>query len=283
MVKPGQTAGREFFKMTGSGNDFIFFDARIDQPGELATADVIRALCARGTGVGADGVVFLEASSEAAFRMKYFNSDGSLASLCGNAALCSVRLGAEIGAAPVEGSLSFESDAGMLRGRMIGGLPEIDMQPVRVVTKDLPMSRVPGERRIGFVLAGVPHLVVLMDTLDDVDVLTRGRALRHDPSLPDGANVNFVAPHGEGWAMRTFERGVEAETLACGTGAVASALLTRLWAGETAAVASSDSTRIMTRSGRTLSVRLLRAADEWIPSLAGEGRLVYKGRLAELP
>lgn len=276
-----EAQGREFFKMTGSGNDFIFFDARHDQAGDLATANVIRALCARGTGVGADGVVFIETSSQAAFRMKYFNSDGSLASLCGNAALCSVRLGTELAAAPPEGSFAFESDAGMLQGRMTNGLPEIDMQPIREVTENVPITRSPGEKRIGFALAGVPHIVVLVDDLEDVDVLTRGRALRHDRSLPGGANVNFVAPSGRDWAMRTFERGVEAETLACGTGAVACALLISLWAGLGRGVTEVGPTNIITRSGRTLSVRISGERSEWVPSLAGEGRLVYKGTLVE--
>ncbi|MFN2397141.1 MAG: diaminopimelate epimerase [Gemmatimonadaceae bacterium] len=280
----GGGRGREFFKMTGSGNDFIFFDARDYHAGDLATGGVIQALCARGSGVGADGVVFIEPSRQAAFRMRYFNSDGSLASLCGNAALCSVRLSAELAAAPPEGSFAFESDAGILHGRITNGLPEIDMQPVREVTEDAPITRLPGERRIGFALAGVPHLVVLVDNLEDVDVLTRGRALRRDPSLPGGggANVNFVAPRGRDWAMRTFERGVEAETLACGTGAVASALLTLLWASGAPGVTGVEPTKILTRSARTLSVRFTGGPGKWSPSLAGEGRLVYRGRLVEL-
>ena len=105
--------GRAFVKMTGSGNDFVFFDARQEAAGELATPRRIAELCARGTGIGADGVVFLEPSAEADFAIRYFNSDGSLASLCGNASLCSTRLAAELGAADPAG-MSFVTGAGVL-------------------------------------------------------------------------------------------------------------------------------------------------------------------------
>src|SRR5918912_3917773 len=95
--------GRPFFKMSGSGNDFVVFDARAEPPGELERVDVIRAMSARGTGIGADGVVFLESSPTADFRMTYYNSDGSRASFCGNAALCCTRLAVELGAGDPSG------------------------------------------------------------------------------------------------------------------------------------------------------------------------------------
>jgi diaminopimelate epimerase len=122
----------------------------------------------------------------------------------------------------------------------------------------------------------VPHLGVRCNDVESVDVVGRGRPLRLDPSLAQGANVNFLSPDGSGgWLIRTYERGVEGETLACGTGAVASAILLAE-AGE-----SESPVRLRTRSGRTLTVRLRRSERGWEPSLSGEARIVFQGRLGE--
>jgi diaminopimelate epimerase len=266
--------GREFFKMSGSGNDFVVFDARKEPAGALESPERIQAICASGTGVGADGVVFLELSRGADFGMRYFNRDGSLASLCGNAALCITRLASELGAASASG-MAFESGAGIIQARLRGGLPEIDLQPVTEVVESFEVPRLPGERRIGFALAGVPHLVVLCDDAELTDVGARGRELRHLPTLSEGANANFVSRRSDAWAMRTFERGVEAETLACGTGAVASAILLSAWG------LAGQEVRLLTRSKRVLTVRLSRDGGSWRPSLSGEGRIVFRGCLGE--
>ncbi|MHB0947676.1 MAG: diaminopimelate epimerase [Gemmatimonadaceae bacterium] len=268
--------GRAFFKMSGSGNDFVFVDARKEPAGELETREAIQRISARGTGVGADGLVFLEPSDEATFRIRYFNSDGSLASLCGNATLCSARLAVELGIAPAA-EFTIETGAGVLAARVVDGEPEIDLAPVRDVRPDAGIPRDPGEQRMGFGEAGVPHLVILDDDVAQVDVVERGRPLRHHPSLRQGANVNFVSRDSDGgWRMRTYERGVEGETLACGTGAVATAVLMDAWG------ISPGGISLRTQSGRTLSVRLRREGDAWLPSLSGEGRLVFEGRFAEV-
>jgi diaminopimelate epimerase len=267
--------GRPFFKMSGSGNDFVVVDARSESAGELRKPATIRRICARATGVGADGIVFLEPSPRLSFRMTYFNSDGSLASLCGNASLCVARLAVELGAVDPAGFV-FDTDAGEVRARLEKGLPEVDLQPVQSVSPEAGMAPAAGELRIGFALAGVPHLVVECEDVTSVDVAGRGAALRHHASLPEGANVNFVAPEPDRWAIRTFERGVEGETLACGTGAVAAAILLAAW-GE-----SGEETTLRTRSGRALDVRLVREGDRWLPSLRGEARIVFEGHLGEL-
>ena len=269
-------AGRAFYKMSGSGNDFIMVDAMREPPGTLADAAMVQALCARGTGVGADGIVFLQPSSAADFRMTYLNSDGSRADLCGNASLCSSRLATELG---IVRSTEFriESDAGILAARVMKGAPEVDLQPVQEVRPRLPFRLEAGELWIGFALAGVPHLVVRVDDVERVELVRRGRPLRLDPSLAQGANVNFVAPDpSSGWRMRTYERGVEGETLACGTGAVASAILL-VESGE-----AESPVKLRSRSGRILSVRLEHRAEAWIPSLSGEARIVFEGRFGEL-
>ena len=269
-------AGRSFYKMSGSGNDFIMVNAMQQPPGSLAEATTVQALCGRGTGIGADGIVFLEPSDAADFRMVYLNSDGSRADLCGNASLCSSRLATELGIVSTT-EFEIQTDAGILRARVREGAPEVDLQPVTELRPKLPFRLDQGERWIGFALVGVPHLSVLCHDVDVVDVLGRGRPLRFEPSLAKGANVNFLSPDDDGsWRIRTYERGVEGETLACGTGAVASAILL------VESGAATSPVRLHTRSARTLTVRLTKAEAGWLPSLSGEARIVFEGRFGEL-
>jgi diaminopimelate epimerase len=184
--------GRRFYKMSGSGNDFVFIDAREESADGLDRPESVRAVCARGTGVGADGVVFLEPSRTAAFRIRYLNSDGSLAALCGNATLCSARLAVELGGADRAG-FAIETDAGILPARLVDGRPEIDLEPVSDVVADDPrVRRGAGETRAGFVVVGVPHVVIRVADVARVDVVGRGGPIRRDPSFRHGANVNFV-------------------------------------------------------------------------------------------
>ena len=269
--------GREFFKMSGSGNDFVFVDTRSEPPGSLAKPEVIGAICSRGTGIGADGICFFEQSTKATARLIYINADGSRADLCGNATLCTARLARELGVVQ-DGEFTIETDSGVLGARFVDGRPEIDLLPVKDVRPDARLPLKAGEGRMGFVLAGVPHLVLTVEDLDSVDVVGRGRPLRRDPSLKAGANVNFVQAAADGsFRYRTYERGVEAETLACGTGAVAIAVLLTDWG------LAKSPVRITTRSGRDLRVRLSGPPESAKPSLSGEARLVYRGQFGELP
>ncbi|MEO5815860.1 MAG: diaminopimelate epimerase [Gemmatimonadaceae bacterium] len=271
--------GRTFYKMSGSGNDFVMVDATREPGEKLLEPATVQAVCARATGIGADGIVLLQPSRVADFRMTYLNSDGSPADLCGNASLCSTRLASELGILKSDAGKEFrmETDAGILSVRLLDESPEVDLQPVSDVRVTLPFRLEPGERWIGYALAGVPHLVVRVDDVSTVDVVGRGRPLRHEASLPNGANVNFVSPDSSGgWRIRTYERGVEGETLACGTGSVATAILLAE-SGE-----AEGRVTLMTRSGRLLKVRLLRSQEGWLPSLAGEARIVFEGRLGEL-
>ena len=269
--------GAAFYKMSGSGNDFIMVDARISSPGPIANPEVIREVCARGTGVGADGVVFLEQSKRAAVKLVYFNADGSRADLCGNATLCTTRLSVELGLADRRG-FEIETDSGLVSARIAGGLPEIDLQPVtEVVPAYTPIAAASGEARIGFAQVGVPHLVVLCDQVETVDVAGRGRLLRNHPSLTAGANVNFVSRRADGgWSVRTYERGVEGETLACGSGAVATAILLVAWGLARSPVS------LKTASKKQLVARVLGRSSDWLGSLQGEAKLVFSGQLGEL-
>lgn len=270
--------GREFYKMSGSGNDFIFVDARTQAPGHLEEADVVRRLCARGTGVGADGIVFLEPSPQAELGMRYLNSDGSVAALCGNATLCAARLHVALGGANTGEVFTIATAAGVLRAQ-VGprGIPKVEMPAVEGLDPAAAVALAAGERRAGFAQVGIPHLVLLCDDIESVDLIGRGRPLRHDPAFSAGTNVDFVAqaPGGR-WFMRTYERGVEGETLACGTGAVASAVLLDTWG------LAAGSTTIVTRSGQELAVSVDRTSGGIRPWLAGEGRIVYRGVLVEV-
>jgi diaminopimelate epimerase len=265
-----------FFKMTGSGNDFVVFSSA--GGAEFEEASAIRALSARGTGVGADGVVFLEKAESGDVRMRYYNSDGGEAALCGNASLCSTRLAVELGMAHA-GGFVLHTAAGALKARIRDGLPEVDLEPVSEVRPD--EQQVPkraGEARLGYARVGVPHVVVEIADIETADVTGRGPELRNHRALqPDGANANFVAKRSDGaFVYRTFERGVEGETLACGTGAVAAAIMLSSW-GE-----SATETTLWTRSGLPLVVTLRRQGSAWLPSLRGEGRIVFEGNLREL-
>jgi diaminopimelate epimerase len=269
--------GQHFYKMTGSGNDFVVFDSTAGAARHLENDEAIRSLSARGTGVGADGVVFLEKSGEGDVRMRYYNSDGSEAALCGNASLCSARLAVELGMAQAGGFL-LHTAAGSLRARIRDNLPEVDLEPVTEVRSDArDLGLKPGERRLGYARVGVPHVVVDVPDVLSADVTGRGPELRHHGSLVDGANVNFVSKRGTGeFAFRTFERGVEAETLACGTGAVATAIILADWGD------SGTETTLWTRSALPLTVSLKRDGGAWLPSLRGEGRIVFEARIRDL-
>jgi diaminopimelate epimerase len=270
--------GRRFYKLSGSGNDFVFVDAREEPAGVLERPETVAAICARATGIGADGIVFVEHPTTPAerFSIRYLNRDGSLALLCGNASLCSVRLAAELGIVREGEEFAFGTGAGPAIGRLTAEGPEIDLQSVTDLAADTSFEPGHGERRIGFAMVGVPHVVVLCDDVAGVDVEGRGRPIRHDSRLVAGANVNFVSRRPDGsWNVRTYERGVEAETLACGTGSVATAALLDRW-GESGAT-----TTIWTRSGLPLRIRFREtSAGVVTPSLGGEGRIVFRGELA---
>ncbi len=269
--------GRRFFKMTGSGNDFVVFADVDGDATDLETTRTIRELSSRGTGVGADGVVFLERAGLGDVRMRYYNSDGSEAALCGNASLCSTRLAVELKMAQA-GGFVLHTAAGSLQARIRDGLPEVDLEAVAEVRPDASSLGVKaGEQRLGYARAGVPHVVIEMAEVESAAVTERGPELRNHPQLSDGANVNFVAKRHDGsWTYRTYERGVEAETLACGTGAVATAILLASW-GE-----AGNETVLWTRSGLPLTVTLRREGSAWLPSLRGEGRIVFEGSLREV-
>ncbi len=268
---------RQFYKMSGSGNDFVFFDMSDGSDPLLENTGAIRALSARGTGVGADGVVFMRPESDSSIAIRYYNSDGSLGELCGNATLCAARLAHEIGLVSAT-EILIKTDAGIVTARMCDGLPEIDLAPVTEVELDArKIPKLEREKHLGFSRVGVPHIVIVDQDVESAEVLRRGSLIRRDKSLKDGANVNFVSRgDDEGWMVRTYERGVESETLACGTGAVATAILLVEWGEAVSPVV------LRTRSGRDLTVTVHREGQRWQPSLKGSADIVFSGNLRDL-
>ncbi|CAN5600519.1 diaminopimelate epimerase [soil metagenome] len=217
-----------FTKMNGAGNDFVMLDNRSASL-SLDTAQIAH-LCDRHRGVGADGVLIVEPPQNGAdFRMRYYNADGGEAEMCGNGARCFGRYASRL-AGGDRPEISFETMAGTIGATFQG-------DNVRIAMSD-PHSYRPAQEievdgrilEVHFLNTGVPHAVVFVDNVEDVDVVRNGAALRyHDAFAPKGTNANFVQVLGPGsLVLRTYERGVEGETLACGTGVCAAAILYHL-------------------------------------------------------
>jgi diaminopimelate epimerase len=214
-----------FMKMSGSGNDFILIDHRKPILEEDRMKEFARKICRRRVSVGADGLILIEKSERADFKWRFFNADGSEAEMCGNGGRCAARFAwlKEIAGS----SLTFETLAGILSAQVSGKRVRLEMTKPYGLKID-EMIVIEGKKQIlSRINTGVPHAVILSEDLDKVDVLRVGRAIRYHPHFaPSGTNVNFVRLEND-WqlSIRTYERGVEDETLACGTGAVASALI----------------------------------------------------------
>ncbi len=256
-----------FTKMSGAGNDFIVIDNRLGQA--TLTHAQIREMCTRRTGIGADGLILLESSETGDFRMNYHNADGFPGSMCGNGGRCTVYFAWSLGLRPAGGRYRFEAGPGRYEAEVTGRESvRLHMLP----PEDFRDGFQAGAWICHFVNTGSPHAVVFTDDVDTVDVFGEGRTIRHRRDLfPEGTNVNFLeVTSGDSISVRTFERGVEDETLACGTGAVASALMSyRL-----GKVASSP-VRVKVRSGDILEVGF--DGDMRDIYLEGPARIVYQG------
>src|SRR5437870_6618004 len=213
-----------FTKMNGAGNDFVMIDNRAGEV-RLQPEQIVE-ICDRHRGVGADGILLLEKGSNGAdFRMRYYNRDGGEAEMCGNGARCFARFANKVANAPEK--ISFQTPAGLIRGELHGELVTLQMSEPKDLRLGIELVANGTKEHIHFINSGVPHVVVPVSKVDDVDVRRRGEAIRrHEMFSPAGANVNFIEKRGmQKIIVRTYERGVEDETLACGTGVVASALI----------------------------------------------------------
>jgi diaminopimelate epimerase len=272
----------DFMKLHGSGNDFIVIDNRDRILPEPDLSELSALVCRRARSIGADGVVLIEApvDSNTDFHWRYFNADGSEGEMCGNGAMCGARFACLIDAAPHE--MAFSTMSGVVRARVDAATGRVELampdtgpvEPARTVTVDgTTYALIP-------IQVGVPHCVLYVDDADAFgsrDELERiGRAIRHSPEFaPAGTNVNVVShAGGNRLRMRTYERGVEAETLACGTGAVASAVVS----AARGMVASP--VEIIASSGMPLVASFdLRENGACTVTLRGQTRIVMTGTL----
>lgn len=303
----GRDGSVPFYKMHGCGNDFVFIDNRIARVPEADMAAWARAVCRPHTGVGADGLVFLELVS-AAWKTRlagaahiakrrvegeestadpgerpdyiwhFYNADGSRAGMCGNASRCAALLAVRIGLAGPGHVLG--TDAGLVRAlvREEDGTAEVELPPVRDVRPAVPLD-VDGKSFVALHAdTGVPHAVIFLDSDDEVkamDVHRVGAAIRYHPRFaPAGVNVNFAALIAPSvLRLRTYERGVEGETLACGTGAAATA-----YCAFRQGLTGPD-VRLVTSGGENLGIRIRSAGDGDRPLLSGKVSMVFTGEL----
>jgi len=267
-----------FFKMNGAGNDFIIIDNR-DLSIDL-DADTIAALCDRNRGIGADGLLAVEPARKGAdFRFRYYNADGGEAEMCGNGARCFGRFTAHLGEIVLK-KVTFETIAGTLAAEMVGEDVRIAMSDPRDLQLDTD-AKVPGlNSNLHFLNTGVPHVVSFLDSpevLDEFDVYNFGAAIRnHAAFAPAGTNANFAAVLAPNHiSIRTFERGVEDETLACGTGMVASALIHHLLTGAPSPI------KVDVEGGDTLEIGFEKTGDQSFNhvTLTGPADFVFEGEI----
>lgn len=265
--------------MDGAGNDFIVLDNRFLHFTNDELATLARRFCPRRTGVGADGLLALEDDPDADFRMRYRNADGSLGTMCGNGARCLARYAAEAGLGTRTGdtvALTFETDGGRYRAEVPDtGDVQLEVPPPNGFSR----ADTAGDETVYRIWTGTEHAVLFVDDAASCELATLGPRLRHDPAfLPTGTNVNVVERMAaDRVRVRTFEKGVEAETLACGTGALASALVSRL----TDSLERTGRQRVAVEMpGGTLTVgfRLVNGMPLDL-TLAGPAQTVYTGTL----
>lgn len=220
----GVKKGIPFSKLNGSGNDFLLVDDRDGvMKGKVLPAFVSK-VCDRSRSIGADGMIFIGRSRRADFRWNFFNADGSSAEMCGNGGRCAARYAFERGIAGR--SMSFETLAGIIRAAVSGRRVKLQMTDPGGLALDRTLTLHGKKIRYSFLDTGVPHVVLFVPRVETIDLIGMGRGIRrHRAFSPKGTNVNFAqVRNGSVW-VRTYERGVEGETLACGTGAVACGIL----------------------------------------------------------
>lgn len=260
-----------FSKYHGAGNDFILVDNRLENfPAEDSL--LIARLCRRRFGIGADGLILLQNSSRADYWMRMFNADGKEVEMCGNGLRCFLQFLKDIGEQKEEYHILVGGD--LFVGSVGKDHVVVQMNPPRNISWNIHLSLESGEIFVHHINTGVPHTVVFVDDVNTIDVEALGREIRWHPVFqPKGTNVNFVSfsPEGE-LHVRTYERGVEGETLACGTGAVASAYAAAKMRGVVCPIP------VRTRSQEILTVR---SNGDGCLELSGQATYVFKGYFSQ--
>ncbi len=265
-----------FVKMVGAGNDFIIIEARKN----FDYAAFARSICARQNGIGADGVLVWDKSVKSDYKMRIINADGSEAEMCGNGARCmAAYIVANMkGVAPL---FSMETLAGEILAEAQHEVARVRLSNPQDYWPNLNITVANQRLEVHYIDTGVPHIVVFVDGLQEVDVNTLGAAIRNHPRFaPRGTNVNFVEHTRDGMiSVRTYERGVEAETLACGTGAVACALISYFHANPKVKIQKGASMKVSTASKEILEITFdldegYKINNVW---LKGSAKLIAKG------
>jgi diaminopimelate epimerase len=265
-----------FMKMSGSGNDFILIDHREPFLKEDGLKDFIRKACRRRISVGADGLILIERSQKADFKWRFYNADGSEAEMCGNGGRCVARFAYFKGIAGP--SLKFETLAGILSAWVDGKRVKLEMTKPFGLKLDETLLIDGKKQAFSSINTGVPHAVLFVEDLEGVDIVPIGRAIRfHSHFSPNGTNVNFIRlEKGSQLSIRTYERGVEDETLACGTGAVASALIAAFKGFVKSPVS------IKTRGGEVLTVHFeIEAKEVKKVFFEGDVHIIYEAEMWE--
>lgn len=266
-----------FTKMSGSGNDFVIIDNRTPVLDSAIKRDFVRRVCRLKDSVGADGVIFIENSEQADYKWDFYNNDGSSAEMCGNGGRCVARYAFEKNIAPQKHS--FETLAGIISAEVDGPMVKVKLTPPKDLQENLEVTFNGVSYKVDSVNTGVPHAILFADDVEAVDVQDIGRNIRHHSVFaPAGTNVDWVQKKSDnGLKVRTYERGVEGETLACGTGVVASALMaTRRFEIE-------SPVHVETRGGEILKV-YIEPSNGSLPTVYLEGltKINFEGHLVEL-
>jgi diaminopimelate epimerase len=262
-----------FVKASGAGNDFVIIDNH-DRRLTCDPAALARVVCRRHTGIGADGLLLIEPSEKSDFRMMYYNADGSYGGMCGNGGRCIARFAHLSGLTGPR--MRFEALDYVYEAEIVGKKVTLKMKSPSAYKTGLRIQTEFGLFPTSSVDTGSPHAVTYVDDLSAVDVQKAGRALRNHPAFaPDGTNANFVHVLGnQSIQIRTYERGVEAETLACGTGSIASAVVSVIERGVEFPV------HVNVRSGEELIVRgVLDGSEIHDISLEGGADILFKGTI----
>jgi len=264
--------------MVASGNDFVVIEGARAITKSATRRNLISRICDRKYGIGADGVLILEGTPSADVRMRIFNADGSEAEMCGNGARCvALFVSAQRKRKPL-GLINIETKAGIINSEVRGNLVKIKLTDPKGLTLDIPLRIGKRTLRVNFINTGVPHTVIFVAGLQKIDVQNLGNWIRyHRVFAPAGTNVNFVEPmDNHNIRIRTYERGVEGETLACGTGSVAAALLT----GCKLRINGQDRINVHTQGKEVLKVYFnkngLNFSNVW---LQGKAECVFNGEI----
>jgi diaminopimelate epimerase len=263
-------------KMSGSGNDFILIDHQKPFLKEDHLKNFIRKVCQRRISVGADGLILIERSQKADFKWRFYNSDGSEAEMCGNGGRCAARFAHFKGIAGP--SLKFETLAGILSAQVDGKKVKLEMTKPFDLKLDETIFIHEKKMIFSSINTGVPHVVLFVEDLEEMDIVPIGKAIRfHSNFAPKGTNVNFIRlGKGSRIDIRTYERGVEDETLACGTGAVASALV-----AASKGLVKSPVT-VQTRGGEVLAVYFeIKGEDIKKVYFEGDVHIIYEAEMWE--